>query len=45
MGGTTGVAIGRTAGGTIGHILGVQIGRISIELEHIGCTCPFTQLH
>lgn len=45
MGGTIGVAIGRTAGGTIGHILGEQMGRMSIELVQIGCTCPFTQLH
>lgn len=32
MGGTTGVAMGLTAGGTIGHMRGEQIGRMSIEL-------------
>jgi hypothetical protein len=42
IGGTTGVWIGRTAGGTMGHIVGEQIGFKSIELVQMGVTLPFT---
>jgi len=37
--------MGRTAGGTIGHIRGAQIGSMSRELEQTASTSPFMQTH
>lgn len=37
--------MGRTAGGTIGHTRGGQIGCMSIELEQTASTLPFMQTH
>ncbi len=37
--------MGRTAGGTIGHVRGGQIGCTSIELEQTASTSPFMQTH
>ena len=37
--------MGRTAGGTIGHTRGAQIGCMSIELEQTASTSPFMQTH
>lgn len=52
MGGTIAGCIGVTDGcicvtdgGTMGQIIGAQMGGRSTSLEHIGCTEPLTHLH
>jgi hypothetical protein len=45
MGGTRGVSIGRTDGGTIGQIVGEHTGRKSMALEQTASARPFTQVH
>jgi len=42
-GGTRGAWIGSTDGGASGQTFGGQIGRMSIELVHIGTFSPFVQ--
>lgn len=37
--------MGRTAGGTIGHIRGAHIGVMSSELEQTASTLPFMHTH
>lgn len=43
MGGMIGVCMGVIDGGTMGQIVGEQMGRISIELEQSASTTPLTQ--
>ena len=43
--GVTDGCIGVTDGGTMGQIIGAQMGGRSTSLEHIGCTEPLTHLH
>jgi hypothetical protein len=45
IGGIVGVGIGWIDGGTMGQMVGGQIGRISIALLHTGCITPFMQTH
>jgi hypothetical protein len=42
MGGIVGAWIGAIDGGTMGQIVGAQMGGMSIELEQMPCIAPLT---